>query len=312
MEPRKVLFIDTVHDILWKRLHKYGYQCIDGTSLSETEFKHILADCFGLVIRSRFRVNESFLKMAVELKFVARSGSGLENIDQVYCKKRGIKIISSPEGNAPAVAEHALALILCLFNKIHLGHANMLNGVWDREMHRGLELSSKKVGIIGYGHTGKAFAKVLSGIGCKVYAHDIDASLRSDSYAELVALDELKEKCDVISIHLPLSDETTNYVNKEFIDSVEHPFYLVNTARGAHVEYKALLAGLESRKVLGACMDVHAVEKSSFEKLDVNDDFEKIKQKNNVLLSPHVAGWTVESYERLSSVLADKIEAEFN
>lgn len=311
MEPRKVLFIDTVHKSLWQRLSIHGFKCFDGTSLNKQEVIEALSDCFGLVIRSRFRVDEGILSLAEDLKFVARSGSGLENIDLDYCTKNDIRVISSPEGNAPAVAEHALSLILCLFNKIHLGHSNMLKGIWDREMHRGLELSSKTVGLIGYGHTGKAFAKVLSGLGCKVYAHDIDESIISDEYADLISLSELVKCCDVISIHLPLSEDTLNFVNEKFIESVEHPFYLINTARGAHVAYNALLNGLESGKVLGACMDVHAVEKSSFENLVVDSDFDRIKKKSNVLLSPHVAGWTVESYERLSSVLADKIVAQF-
>ena len=304
---RKVIFLDTVHSCLEDALTECGFFCIHRYKENIFELSEDLHDTFGIVLRSRLSIDLAFLNQAPQLKFVARSGSGLENIDIQECNNRGIEIISSPEGNADAVGEHCLGLLLALANKIPQANSSVRNLEWEREMHRGFELKEKTIGIIGYGHMGKAFAKRLSGFGCGVLAHDKYLKNFSDNYAEEATLNELFEKSDVVSIHLPLSEETHGYVNSFFLNQFKKNIVLLNTARGNHIVAKDLIEALHIGKVTHCGLDVLPFEKKSLESLNPSHEFDQLLKFQNVIFTPHVAGWTNESYIKLSQVLANKI-----
>ena len=309
----KVLFIDSVHPILEDRLKMMGFACEhDYTSNRETIIKK-LPDFEGIVIRSRIKVDGAFLSSAKQLKFIARSGAGLENIDLDAAKKRGIHLFSAPEGNRQAVGEHSLGMILSLFNRLSLADQEIRSGKWQREANRGFELSGKTIGIIGYGNMGKAFAKCLSGFDCEVLAYHLSDT--SDDYAKKSSLESIQNKAQIISFHTPYDESTHHYLDESFVQKMKHPFYVINTARGKVIKTKALVEGLKSNQILGACLDVLEYEKGCFENLFENEmpeDFNYLINSPKVLLSPHVAGWTHESYEKLSSILADKIEKMYS
>jgi len=310
----KVGFIDEVHPILWERLSDAGMECIHLENESEENIRKIIGDFDGIVIRSRIKMNADFLKLSTKLKFIARSGAGMENIDLEYCASHNILCFNSPEGNKQAVAEHGLGMLLMLFNKLKQGDAEVRNGLWRRDENRGEELASKTVGIVGYGNMGQAFAKILSGVGCKVIAHDKYKQGFNDNYVTEVSLSELQEQSDILSLHLPQTPETHYWLNESRIYSFEKSIVLLNTARGKNVDTSALVSGLKTGKIAGACLDVLEYEKSSFENLNQNDlpdDWQFLIQSDKVIFSPHVAGWTKESYVKLSSYLADKILKEF-
>jgi D-3-phosphoglycerate dehydrogenase len=309
---KKVLFIDSVHPILEERLTKLGVVCEHDYQSPKAAIEAKISNYDGLVIRSRFTLDNTFFDAATNLKFIARSGAGLENIDVAYAEKVGVKIIHSPEGNMDAVGEHSIGALLMLFNQLKKGDAEVRKSIWDREGNRGLELSGKTVGIIGFGFMGSSFAKKLKGFDCTILAYDKYKTGFGTLQFQEVSLEELKAKSDIISIHLPLTTETHYYVNTDFINSCDKPFYLINTARGNHVKTADLVKALKSGKILGACLDVLEYETKSFETISaaqLPEDFVYLTQSEKVVLSPHVAGWTVESYIKLSSVLADKIEA---
>jgi len=311
----KVLFIDTVHEVLEQRLTKEGFNCIDGTSWSREECKKILPEMTGIVIRSRFPMDEDFLQHATQLKFIARSGAGMENIDLNYTEKQNILCFNAPEGNRNAVGEHALSMLLALFNQLIKGDREVRQGIWDREGNRGIELDGKTVGIIGYGNNGNAFAKKLSGFDVKVLAFDKYKTNYGDQYAEEARMKQIFEEADIFSFHIPQTEETLFMGNKAFLDNFKKPIYLINLARGKIVRIKDLLEAIDEGKVLGACLDVLEFESSSFESTssqNENEIFSKLINNEKVILSPHVGGWSVESYFKLSNVLADKILSHKN
>ena len=310
----KVLFIDTVHPALANRLTQNGFNCIDGTTLSRSDILQQVGEMEGVVIRSKFKIDHSFLDAAQSLKFIARSGAGLENINLEATQKKGIVVFNSPEGNRDAVGEQATGMLLSLFNHLNRADHEVRNGVWKREENRGIELKGKTVGIIGYGNMGSAFAQRLQGFECRVVAYDKYKTHTDSPYAELVSLQHLMRYSDVVSFHVPLTEETHYYFNNGFVNSMDKPFYLINTARGKVVNTDHLVQGLKSGKVLGAALDVLEYETSSFETLssaDLPEPFQYLIESDQVILSPHVAGWTVESYEKLATFLADKILAQF-
>ena len=311
---KKILFLDTVHSILEERLTNLGYSCEHDLTSSKEEIEVKISEYFGVVIRSRFTIDQLFLDKAMSLKFIARSGAGLENIDLGYAKTKKVMVFNSPEGNRDAVGEHAVGMLLSLFNHLKKGDEEVRKGIWDREGNRGLELSGKTVGIIGYGNMGCAFAKKLSGFDCKVIAHDKYKNGFGNELVKEVDLETLLNETDILSIHLPLSDETEHYVNKAFLSKFKKPIYIINTARGNNVCVAGLVEALKTGNVLGACLDVLEYETKSFEIItegNLPEDFKSLAQSDKVILSPHVAGWTQESYVKLSSFLADKIEKEF-
>lgn len=309
-----VLFIDSVHPVLWEQLAARGVDCEDATSWDHSKVLDQIASYQGIVIRSKFPVNKAFFEKATQLKFVARSGAGLENIDLPAANAHGVKIFNSPEGNRNAVAEHALGMLLSLFNKLNQGHQQVTKGIWNREGNRGIELDGLTVGLIGFGNTGQRLARKLQGFDVNVLAYDEYHPSEGQYGVKAVSLQELQAQADVVSFHVPQTPETTYMFNEDFIAQNTKPFYLLNTSRGKVVDTKALVAGLKSGKVRGACLDVLEYESSSFTNFTdkkMPQPFTYLAQANNVLLSPHVAGWTVESYYKLSSVLFDKIAAEF-
>lgn len=308
----KILFIDSVHPILEERLIQMGFVCEHDYTSSKTNIKKRISNYFGVVIRSRFTIDKLFLDKAINLKFIARSGAGLENIDVAYATQKNIRVFNSPEGNKDAVGEHAIGMLLMLFNQLKQGDAQVRQGIWNREANRGIELSGKTVGILGYGNMGEALAKKLIGFDCEVIAYDKYKKNYDSLLIDEVSLKELFERTDILSIHLPLSEETKHYVNTAFINNFKKNIYLINTARGNNVKTDDLIQALQSGKVLGACLDVLEFESKSFELAPTHHEaFNYLKNAENVILSPHVAGWTVESYKKLSTFLADKIEREF-
>jgi D-3-phosphoglycerate dehydrogenase len=306
----EILFIDTVHPVLMDRLQKSGFVCIDATKKTISEIHKALGTAFGIVIRSRFTLNEEFLIRAPKLKFIARSGAGLENIDQEYCKQKNIRLFNSPEGNRNAVAEHALGMLLSLMNHLHFADQQVRKGLWQREINRGEELDGKTVGIIGYGNNGNAFAKKLKGFDVKVLAYDKYKTGFGDHFVQEATLEAILQSADVVSLHIPYNKETHYLIDKKFIVALKKPIYLLNLSRGKIVKTEDLVSGLMMGQIKGAGLDVLEYESKSFEAFfeqELPDAFSYLIKNYNVILSPHVGGWSVESYYLLSSILADKI-----
>jgi len=295
-------------------LRTAGFQNEENYLASKEEIEDIISSYDGIVIRSRFNIDRKFLNAAKNLKFIARVGAGLESIDVEYAESLGIKLLAAPEGNRNAVGEHALGMLLALFNNLVKADKEVKNGLWKRESNRGLELDGKTVGIIGYGNMGKAFAKKLRGFECEVLCYDITPNV-ADENATQVSLEHLQKNSDVVSLHTPWTPLTNNMVNEEFINSFAKPFWLINTARGKSVVTSALVKALKSGKILGAGLDVLEFEKSSFETLFDSENFPPLLQElfamDNVILTPHIAGWTVESKIGLAEVIAEKIIHNF-
>jgi D-3-phosphoglycerate dehydrogenase len=303
-----VIFLDSVHDVLFEDLEKLGFECIWDEKNDLDFITKNYTDIQGLVIRSRFVLNDQAIDLFPNLKWVARSGSGLENIDVEYCNKKQIKVFSSPEGNAEAVGEFVLGSILSLIRKIPSGNSTVRNNLWLREEHRGIELSNQTVAIIGLGHMGKSVATKLKSIGCRILAHDIALKESPLSHVELVSLETIFEEADIISLHLPLTKETKGYANHLFFDSLKKPIYFINTARGQHCVTKDLLDAVQNHKILGAALDVLEFEGTNLQ-LEQKDNliYNRLIQEDRVTLTPHIAGWTKESYFKLSKVLSNKI-----
>lgn len=310
----KILHLDTNHPLLMEQLKALGFINDEAYTASRAEVERIIGGYDGIIIRSRLTLDRVLLDKAVRLKFIGRVGAGLENIDVAYAEKRGIAVLDGSGGNANAVGEHALGMLLSLFNNFRKADREVRSGQWLREANRGTELDGKTVGVIGYGNTGKAFAKKLSGFRVTVLCHDILPDV-GDAHATQVPLEVLQQQADVLSLHLPQTPETTAMVNSSFIDAFAKPFWLLNTARGKHVVTAALAAALKMGKILGAGLDVLEYEKASFEAVFTGDAapeaFRYLMQADTVLFTPHIAGWTVESKEKLAQIIVDKIKARF-
>ena len=313
-KPIKILHIDSNHPVLWSQLEQAGFINESDYKSSKEQVEAKISGYHGIVIRSRFAIDRQFLDAASSLKFIARVGAGLESIDCDYAASKGIHLIAAPEGNRNAVGEQALGMLLSLFNNLNKADREIRSGQWVREGNRGHELDGKTVGIIGYGNMGKSFARKLRGFDVEVLCYDIKP-LVGDANAKQVSLAELQQKADVLSLHTPHTPETHRMVHSNFIDAFKKPFWLINTARGKSVVTKDLAEALQSKKILGAALDVLEYEKSSFEQLftaDIPAEFQFLLESDNVLLTPHIAGWTFESHERLAQVIAGKIEAVYD
>lgn len=310
----KILHLDTNHSILIQQLNSLGFTNDEDYTSSKAEIIAKIHLYDGLIIRSRFSIDASFLEKGKNLKFIGRVGAGLENIDCSYTKNNGITLIAAPEGNRNAVGEHCLGMLLSLFNKLNKANGEIKKGQWLREENRGVELDGKTIGLIGYGNMGKSFAKKLRGFDVEVLCYDLKTAV-SDDCCKQVSLRELQQKVDVLSLHTPQTELTKNMVNTNFIESFKKKFWLLNTARGNSVVTKDLVIALKSGKILGAGLDVLEYEKTSFENLFTNDNIPKAFQylinSNKVLLSPHVAGWTVESEKKLAQTIVDKIKSHY-
>lgn len=307
----RILHLDTNHPVLWNGLEDAGFINEGDYKSTKAEVEDKIANYNGIVIRSRFKIDKAFIDRATNLKFIARVGAGLESIDCDYAQSKGIHLIAAPEGNRNAVGEQALGMLLSLFNNLNKADRQVREGHWIREGNRGHELDGKTVGIIGYGNMGKSFAKKLRGFDVEVLCYDIKNSV-ADANATQVSLEEFREKVDVVSLHTPWTPETDKMINADFINAFAKPFWLINTARGNSVVTADLAEALKSGKVLGAGLDVLEYEKSSFETLfndgDIPEAFQYLLDSENVLLTPHIAGWTFESHERLAQVIVDKIK----
>ena len=310
----KILHLDKNHPLLIKELAEAGFKNDEDYTSSKETIETKIANYEGIVIRSRFKCDQKFINAATNLKFIARVGAGLESIDIPFATSKNIVLISAPEGNKNAVGEHALGMLLALFNKLHSADRDVRSGAWQREANRGVELDGKTVGIIGYGHMGKAFAKKLRGFDVEVLCYDLKPNV-GDENAQQVSLQTLQEKTQVLSLHVPHTELTFQMIDTNFISQFKHPFWLLNTARGSCVVTTNLVAALKSKTVLGAGLDVLEYEKSSFETLFSNTPppvLEYLLKADNVIVSPHVAGWTVESHQKLAQTIVDKIVHYFH
>jgi D-3-phosphoglycerate dehydrogenase len=309
----KILHLDTNHSLLIEQFEQLGFQNDEDYGSTKAEIEKIIGTYDGMIIRSRFAIDESFLDKATKLKFIGRVGAGLENIDIEYAKRKGVFLAAAPEGNRNAVGEHTLGMLLSLFNKLNKADHEVRQGKWDREGNRGVELDGKTVGLIGYGNMGKAFAKKLKGFDVETICYDILGGV-GDENARQVGILELQQKTDVLSLHVPQTQETMGMISTDFINAFHKPIWLLNTARGKCVNTEDLVTGLKSGKILGAGLDVLEYEKTSFEDMfdkTLPKAFEYLTGAENVLFTPHVAGWTVESKEKLAQTIVDKIKERF-
>lgn len=309
-----ILHADSNNPLLIHELQKAGFYNIEAYNLSKEiilENQHLFD---GIVIRSRFKIDKAFIDAAPNLKFIARVGAGLESIDVDYAEQNGIELFAAPEGNSNAVGEHTLGMLLNLLNKLSKANREMHQGLWHREDNRGTELDGKTVGIIGYGNMGKAFAKKLRGFDVDVICYDILNGV-GDENASQVGLEELQHQSDIVSLHTPWTPKTDKMIDLDFINKFQKPFWFLNTARGKSVVTADLVTGIIQGKILGAGLDVLEYEKDSFEDLfqenHIPTDLQELMYLENVLLSPHVAGWTVESHKKLAATIVKKIKAKF-
>jgi D-3-phosphoglycerate dehydrogenase len=307
---KKVLLLDDNHPVLQQGLEQLGYICDRDYHSSKQSIEKIINQYQGIVIRSRFKIDKTFIDAGENLQFIARVGAGLESINTVYAKQKGIHLIAAPEGNRNAVGEHTLGMLLSLFNKLNKADREIRQGKWQREANRGLELEGKIIGIIGYGNMGKAFAKKLKGFDVQVVCYDIKANVGDENCTQ-VSLQEFQKIADVVSVHTPHNKSSYKMINTHFINTFKKPFYLLNTGRGTAVVTDDLVIALKNGKILGAGLDVLEYEKTSFENLFENkklpNAFEYLIQADNVLLTPHIAGWTVESKLKLAQTIVEKV-----
>ena len=305
----KILLLDKNHPLITEQLSEKGFVLEKDFSSSYEQVLEKIHLYEGIIIRSRIPLDTHFLEKAKNLKFIARVGAGMENIDIAKAQELGIKLINSPEGNKDAVAEHVIGTLLVLMNRLFISSNEVKKGIWLREENRGEEILGKTFGIIGYGNMGKAVAKRLSRFGCKTIFYDIKPNL-SDEYATQVSLQELQENADILSLHTPLTEDTLYMIDEEFISKMKKNFYFINTARGKNLKTLALVNALKSGKIKGACLDVLEYEKTSFENLETkNEDLEYLLNSEKAIITPHIAGWTHESKIKLAQVIVDKILA---
>ena len=311
----KVLFIDTVHVHLTSHLTRMDFECEDGSQLSRSEVLERIGAYQGIVIRSRIMIDKELLNAAKDLRFIARAGAGMENIDVEHAKMLGIQCFNAPEGNRDAVAEHAMGMLLNLFNRINICDREVRKGIWLREENRGVELLGRTVGLIGYGNTGQAFAKRLAGFGVLIYAYDKYRSSFSDELVVETNMESIYQEAEVVSLHVPLTQETQHLISDAFFEKLNNPIYLINTSRGPVVDTEALVRAMENGKVLGACLDVLEYEKFNFEKIEtgkIPEALQYLIDSPKVILTPHVAGWTHESNAKMAHVLGEKIQKAFS
>lgn len=307
---KKILFLDSNHPVMLEMLRENGFVCEEDYTSSKADVLKKIHDYHGVIIRSRFKIDRDFLDAAANLKVIGRAGAGMENIDVAYAESKGIRCVHAPEGNRVAVGEHALGMLLSLMNNFRRADNEVRGGVWKREENRGTELTGKTVGIIGYGNMGSAFAKVLRGFDVKILAYDKYKSGFGDEHVTESSPEEIFRNADVLSLHVPLTEETRGLVNETFLDSFTKNIWLINTSRGPVVNTAALVNAIDSGKVTGAGLDVLEYESTSFENLSAEqlpEPFQQLRKSDRVILSPHIAGWTFESHRKIGEVLATKV-----
>lgn len=302
---KKILIVDDLHPYFKEQAEILGFEVDDRPQITKDEIFEVIKDYIGIAVRTKFRLDKEFFDAALNLEFVARAGAGLDNIDEVVAKVRNIKLLNAPEGNMDAVGEHATGLLLSLMNNLPNADQQIRNGIWNREANRGYELKGKTVAIIGYGFMGKSFAKKLKGFEVNVIAYDKYKTGFSDEFAKEVSMEEIVRQSDALSLHVPLTSETRQMVNEEYLFHFRKPFFFINTARGEIVNTRAILKAIDQKKILGAALDVLEVEK--FPILAEQEWYADLIKAKNVILTPHVGGWTFDSYRKISEVLASKL-----
>ena len=301
----RILIVDDIHPVFVEILQAAGFFVDYQPFFTYEETLLCIADYHVLVLRSKFKVNADLIDLATNLKVIARAGAGVDNIDVEYADHKNIKLISANEGNCDAVAEHMLGMLLSLLHNLRISDDEIRKGIWKREENRGTELSGKTVGLIGYGNNGQAMARKLSGFGVKVLAYDKYRGDYSDAFAQEATMVKIFEEVDILSLHIPLTKETKGLINGLYISKFRKPFYLLNGSRGGIVDMDAIVQALAQGRVLGGAFDVLPIE--SFPALASTSWFNELKEYSNVILSPHVAGWTVESYFKIGEILAKKL-----
>jgi D-3-phosphoglycerate dehydrogenase len=307
---KKILCIDSNHEILHETLINAGFQCDLFWNKSKEELIQLLPNYDGVVIRSKFKLTKDILELTTNLKCIGRVGAGMENIDVNYAKSKGITCVSAPEGNRDAVGEHTLGMLLMLLNNLKRADSEVRKGIWKRAENRGFEIKGKTVAVIGYGNMGSEFAKRLQGFGCTILAHDTGKKNFGNEFVIESTLERIYDEADIISIHLPLTSATNYYVNDAFLSSFKKNIYVINTARGKCLKSDDLVKYLKSGKVLGACLDVLEYESNSFENIDITtlpETLQYILKSERVVLTPHIAGWTHESNYKMSEIIAKKM-----
>jgi len=305
MPQKRILIADLLHPIFKEEAEKLGYVVDDFPQFTREQTLANIAEYEGIAVRTKFKIDKEIIDAGVKLEFIARAGAGLDNIDEAVAHTRGIKLLNAPEGNRDAVAEHALGMLLSLLNNLRRSDIQVRNGIWDREGNRGLELNGRTVAIIGYGNMGRCFAQKLKSFGVNVIAYDKYITGFSDEFATEVSMEQIVKQADVLSLHIPLTRETRQLVNDEYLFHFRRPIFFLNTARGEVVNTQAILNGIKSGRILGAGLDVLETEK--LPALLEQPWFKELAENEKVILSPHVAGWSVESYRRISEVLAAKL-----
>jgi D-3-phosphoglycerate dehydrogenase len=306
MALKKLLIVDDLHPVFKQEAEKLGYVVDDYPLFTYQETLKIIDQYTGLAIRTKFNAGQELIDAGVNLRFIARAGSGMDNVDEVYALSKGIQCINAPEGNRDAVGEHVIGMLLALMNNLNQADAEIRNGIWDRESNRGHELKGKTIGIIGYGNTGQSLAKKLKGFEVNVIAYDKYKTGFTDMYAKEADMEDIVKQTDILSLHIPLTSETKQLVDDKYISRFRKPVFLVNTSRGEIVKTQAVLKGIKENTILAAGFDVLEVER--FPALEQQEWFNELKESPKVLLSPHVAGWTFESYRKISEVLAEKLK----
>lgn len=307
MSIGRILIVDDLHPAFKIAAEQIGFEVDDQPFIKKEKVLEILKDYVGLAIRTKFRVDEEVINAAPNLKFVARAGAGMDNIDVAYADEKKIHLINAPEGNADAVGEHCIGLLLSLMNNFRKADIEIRNGIWEREGNRGYELKGKTVGIIGYGNNGSALAKKLKGFEVTVLAYDKYKTGFTDDYAKESSMEEIVKYSDVISFHIPLTRETKQLVNDEYLSYFRKPIFFINASRGEIVNTQSVLKGIKEKKILGAGLDV--LEKEKFPALADADFYQDLIKEGKVLLTPHIGGWTFDSYRKISEVLAEKLIA---
>jgi D-3-phosphoglycerate dehydrogenase len=304
---KKILIADHLHPIFKEKAEQMGFECHDKPLISREETLFIIHEYSVIAIRTKFRIDSELIDAGTNLKLIARAGAGMDNVDEEYARSKGIKCINAPEGNRDAVAEHVIGMLLSLSNNLNIADAQVRQGIWDRQGNRGWELKGKTVAIIGYGNNGMMLARKLSGFELKVIAYDKYKTGFSDAFAQEVSMEQVVREADILSLHVPLSQETRQLFNDEYLFHFKKPIVLLNASRGEVVNTKAVLKGIRNGKISAAGLDVLEIEK--FPALANQDWFKELSESKKVILSPHIAGWTHESYLKISEVLAQKFQA---
>lgn len=308
MKLKKVLIIDDLHDSIFTLLEELNLEVDYQPDISVKDILDSIHEYQGLILRSKIKIDHQLLDRAENLEFIARAGAGLDQIDVDMVQQRGIHLINTPEGNRDAVGEHTLGMLLALFNNIHIAHQEITQGIWNRYGNRGEQLTGKTIGIIGFGNTGKAFADKCKGFNCTILAYDKYKFGFASREIKESTLEKIYQEADVISLHVPLNDETRQIINYDFIDRFKKPVWIINTARGELLNLENLLQHIEAGKVKGACLDVLENENMKNFMHKSPELFKRLTQNKRVLLTPHIAGWSMQSYVQINQVLAEKIK----